>query len=46
MDSENIVMKGENAGIQHFLLFSHSFLLVRRKIRLFEQYLIPDLLVL
>ena len=36
---ENIVGKGENAGIQHFLLFSKCFLSYRRHITTFEQEL-------
>ena len=35
---ENIVGKGENAGNQHFLLFSQCFLTFQRKIAPFEPH--------
>ena len=40
MALENTVGKGENAGIQHFLLFPHCFLLDRREKSAFQQHLI------
>ena len=36
---ENIVRKGENAGNQHFLLFSQCFLPVPRKISVLKLHL-------
>ena len=38
-DFENIVGKGENAGIQHFLLFPQSFLPYKREKSLCQQHL-------
>ena len=43
---ENIVGKGENAGIQHFLLFPQFFLLFLSQISIFESLLFKRLRML
>ena len=37
---ENIVGKGENAGNQHFLLFSQCFLLITKRFSVFKLHLL------